>query len=57
MSKEYSELQAENTWLKGCLRESRREKGQMARWMHTIIALFATSTILLALTWAGVIVV
>ena len=57
MLKSYSELEAENTWLKGCLRESRREKSQIARWAHTVVALFATSTLLLALTWAGVIAV
>lgn len=55
--KEYSELEAENAWLKGCLRESRREKGFTDRINYMLAMLFAVSTILLVLTWSGVIVV
>lgn len=57
MSRGYRELEAENNWLRGSLREARREKWQLSRYTYTLVALFSVSTILLVLTWAGVIVV
>mgnify|MGYP005771499191 CR=1 FL=1 len=57
MSKGYRELEAENNWLRGSLREARREKGQLSRYTYTLAALFSVSTILLVRPWAGVIVV
>lgn len=57
MSRGYRELEAENNWLRGSLREARREKGQLSRCTYTLAALFSVSTILLVLTWAGVIVI
>lgn len=55
--KSYSELEEENAWLRGCLRESRKEKRDILRSNYMFALLFGVASIFLALTWAGVIVI
>lgn len=52
----YTELQEENTWLRGSLREARREWESAERMALMCMVLFAVSGTLLALTWGGIIV-
>lgn len=53
----YAELQEENTWLRGSLREARRGQESAERMALMCMVLFAASGTLLALTWSGMIVV
>lgn len=53
----YTELQEENTWLRGSLREARRGQESAERLALMCMVLFAASGTLLALTWGGIIVV
>ena len=53
----YAELQEENTWLRGSLREARRCQESAERMALWCMVLFAVSGTLLALTWGGIIVV
>ena len=53
----YTELQEENTWLRGSLREARRGQESAERMALMCMVLFAVSGTLLALTWGGIIVV
>ena len=53
----YTELQEENTWLRGSLREARRGQEGAERLALVCLILFAVSGTLLALTWGGIIVV
>ncbi|WP_368271961.1 hypothetical protein [Enterocloster lavalensis] len=53
----YAELQDENTWLRGSLREARRGQESAERLALMCMVLFAVSGTLLALTWGGIIVV
>lgn len=53
----YTELQEENTWLRGSLREARRCQESAERMALMCMVLFAVSGTLLALTWGGIIVV
>lgn len=53
----YTELQEENTWLRGSLREARRGQESAERIALMCMVLFAVSGTLLALTWGGIIVV
>lgn len=53
----YAELQEENTWLRGSLREARRGQESAERMALMCMVLFAVSGTLLALTWGGIIVV
>ena len=53
----YAELQEENTWLRGSLREARRGQESAERMALMCVVLFAVSGTLLALTWGGIIVV
>ena len=53
----YVELQEENTWLRGSLREARRGQESAERMALMCMELFAASGTLLALTWGGFIVV
>lgn len=53
----YDELQEENTWLRGSLREARRGQEGAERLALVCLILFAVSGTLLALTWGGIIVV
>lgn len=53
----YTELQEENTWLRGSLREARRSQESAERMALMCMVLFAVSGTLLALTWGGIIVV
>ena len=53
----YTELQDENTWLRGNLREARRCQESAERMALWCMVLFAVSGTLLALTWGGSIVV
>lgn len=53
----YAELQEENTWLRGSLREARRGQESAERLALMCMVLFAVSGTLLALTWGGIIVV
>ena len=53
----YAELQEENTWLRGSLREARRGQESEERMALMCMVLFAVSGTLLALTWGGIIVV
>lgn len=53
--KTYSELEAENTWLKGALRESRRGKEQIERDMKIWIFLSSLLGTLIVLLLSGVI--
>jgi len=52
----YDELQEENTWLRGSLREARRGRESAERMALMCTVLFAVSGTLLALTWGGIIV-
>ncbi len=52
----YTELQEENTWLRGSLREARRGRESAERMAQVCTVLFAVSGTLLALTWGGIIV-
>lgn len=52
-----AELQEENTWLRGSLREARRGQEGAERLALVCLILFAVSGTLLALTWGGIIVV
>lgn len=54
---DYTELQEENTWLRGSLREARRGQVSAERLALMCMVLFAVSGTLLALTWGGIIVV
>ena len=54
---DYTELQEENTWLRGSLREARRGQESAERLALMCMVLFAVSGTLLALTWGGIIVV
>lgn len=51
----YDELQEENTWLRGSLREARRDRESAERIALMCVVLFAVSGTLLALTWGGII--
>lgn len=53
----YDELQEENAWLRGSLREARRGQESAERMALMCMVLFAASGTLLALTWGGIIVV
>ena len=53
----YIELQEENTWLRGSLREARRCQESAERMALMCMVLFAVSGTLLALTWGGIVVV
>ena len=53
--KTYDELEAENTWLKGVLRESRRGKEQIERDMRKWIFLSSLLGTLIVLLLSGVI--
>lgn len=53
----YTELQEENTWLRGSLREARRDRESAERMALMYVVLFAVSGTLLALTWGGIIAV
>lgn len=53
----YNELQEENIWLRGSLREARRGQESAERMALMCMVLFAVSGTLLALTWGGIIVV
>ena len=53
----YDELQEENTWLRGSLREARQAQESAERLALMCMVLFAASGTLLALTWGGIIVV
>ena len=53
----YDELQEENTWLRGSLREARQAQESAERLALMCVVLFAVSGTLLALTWGGMIVV
>lgn len=53
----YTELQEENDWLRGSLREARRGQESAERMALMCVVLFAVSGTLLALTWGGIIVV
>ena len=53
----YDELQEENTWLRGSLREARRCQESAERMALVLVVLFAVSGTLLALTWGRIIVV
>ncbi len=55
--KTYDELEAENTWLKGALRESRRGKEQIERDMRKWIFLSSLLGTLIVLLLSGVITV
>ena len=52
----YDELQEENTWLRGSLREARRGRESAERMALMCTVLLAVSGPLLALTWGGIIV-
>lgn len=53
----HTELQEENTWLRGSLREARRCQESAERMALMCMVLFSTAGTLLALTWGGIIVV
>ena len=53
----YEELEERNLKLSGRLKEARRGQKTAERWAMMAVVLLAVSTTLLALTWAGVIVV
>ncbi|WP_368270913.1 hypothetical protein [Enterocloster lavalensis] len=53
----YDELQEENTWLRGSLREARRGQESAERMALMFVVLFTVSGTLLALICGGVIVV
>ncbi|RHR49651.1 hypothetical protein DWX10_20920 [Clostridium sp. AF18-27] len=53
----YTELQEENTWLRGSLREARRGQDSAERIALMCMVLFSIAGTLLALTWSGMIVV
>lgn len=53
----YAELQEENTWLRGSLREARRGQDSAERIALMCMVLFSIAGTLLALTWSGMIVV
>ena len=53
----YDELQEENTWLRGSLREARRGQDSAERIALMCMVLFSIAGTLLALTWSGMIVV
>ena len=53
----YDELQEEDTWLRGSLREARQAQESAERMALMCVVLFAVSGTLLALTWGGMIVV
>ena len=53
----YAELQEENTWLRGSLREARRDQESAERMALMCMVLFSIAGTLLALTWGGIIVV
>lgn len=55
--KTYDELESENTWLKGALRESRRGKEQIERDMRKWIFLSSLLRTLIVLLLSGVITV
>ena len=55
--KTYDELEAENTWLKGALRESRRGKEKIERDMRKWIFLSSLLGTLIVLLLSGVITV
>ena len=52
---DYTELQDENTWLRGSLREARRGQESAERMALVCMVLFSISGTLLALTWGGII--
>ncbi|MCB6343722.1 MULTISPECIES: hypothetical protein [Enterocloster] len=53
----YTELQEENTWLRGSLREARRGQERAERMALAFVVLFSASGTLLALICGGIIVV
>ena len=53
----YTELQEENTWLRGSLREARRGQERAERMALAFVLLFSASGTLLALICGGIIVV
>lgn len=53
----YTELQEENTWLRGSLREARRDRESAERMALMCVVLFAVSGTLLVLICGGIIVV
>lgn len=52
---DYTELQDENTWLRGSLREARRGQESAERMALVCMVLFSIAGTLLALTWGGII--
>ena len=50
----YTELQEENTWLRGSLREARRGQESAERMALMGMVLFSITGTLLALTWGGI---
>lgn len=51
----YEELEQSNAWLRGRLREARRSYLDARAWVVVLAMLLATVTVLLGLTWAGVV--
>ena len=51
----YTELQEENTWLRGSLREARRGQESAERMALMCMVRFSITGTLLALTWGGII--
>lgn len=54
---DYAELQEENAWLRGSLREARRGQESAERMALICMVLFSSAGTLLALTWGGIVVV
>ena len=52
----YTEMQEENAWLRGSLREARRGQESAERMALMCMVLFSIAGTLLALTWGGIIV-
>lgn len=53
--KDYSEIKAENDWLRGCLRELRKEKAFTDRVNYMLSMLFSATGLLLILICSGAI--
>lgn len=53
--RDYSEIKAENDWLRGCLRELRKEKAFTDRVNYMLSMLFAATGLILILVCSGVI--
>lgn len=57
MLKNYSDIQSENEWLRGRLKEARKQKEASESMNYIFLSLFSISALLLTLTWGGVIVI